>query len=84
MIGMQEMLMQTHTSLDEVNHGKPGKIRLLPAWPQEWDVDFKLHAQGQTTVEGALIQGKLTELTVVPTSRQQDLIIFDGEDETQH
>ncbi len=44
MIGMQEMLMQTHTSLDEVKKGNPGKIRLLPAWPKEWDVDFKLHA----------------------------------------
>ena len=34
MIGLQELLMQT-----------PGrKILLLPAWPGDWDVDFKLHA----------------------------------------
>ena len=76
MIGMQEMVMQTHTSLDEVNNDKPGKIRLLPAWPNEWDVDFKLHAPGQTKVEGEFIQGKLRELWVVPDSRRQDVIIY--------
>lgn len=41
MMGMQEMLLQ------EVN----GKILLFPAWPRGWDVHFKLHAPGQTTVE---------------------------------
>ena len=33
MIGMQEMVMQTHAA-----PGEQGKIRLLPAWPKEWDV----------------------------------------------
>jgi hypothetical protein len=75
MIGMQEMVMQTHTSLDEVNNGKPGKIRLLPAWPKDWDVDFKLHAPGQTTVEGELKHGELSKITVKPKSRSQDLVI---------
>jgi hypothetical protein len=79
MIGMQEMVMQTHTSLDEVRDGNPGKIRLLPAWPKEWDVDFKLHAPDQTTVEGEFIRSQLTELTVMPESRRQDLIIFDNQ-----
>ena len=31
------------------------KIYLFPAWPGDWDVDFKLHAPGNT-----IIQGKLT------------------------
>lgn len=77
MIGLQEMLMQIHTSFDEVRNGKHGKIRLLPAWPKEWNVAFKLHAPGQTTVEGELNQGKFTELTIMPESRRQDLIIID-------
>jgi hypothetical protein len=25
------------------------EIRLLPAWPKEWDVDFELHVPQQTT-----------------------------------
>ena len=79
MIGMQEMLMQTHTSLVDVREGNLGKIRLLPAWPAGWDVEFKLHAPDQTTVEGALRQGQLTELTIIPESRRQDLIIFEGD-----
>ena len=79
MIGMQEMVMQTHTSLDEVNNGNHGKIRLLPAWPKEWDVDFKLHAPDQTTVEGEFIRGQFTKLTVLPESRQQDLLILDSQ-----
>jgi hypothetical protein len=52
-----------------------GKIRLLPAWPQEWDVEFKLHAPGQTVVEGCYRQGKLETLTVTPTSRREDVEI---------
>ena len=28
------------------------RIQLLPAWPKEWEADFKLHAPGQTTVQG--------------------------------
>jgi alpha-L-fucosidase 2 len=39
-----------------------GEIRLLPAWPKGWDVDFKLHAPGQAVVEGSVRGGKLTRL----------------------
>jgi hypothetical protein len=54
------------------------RIRLLPAWPKEWDVDFNLHAPGQNTVEGELDQGEFTEMIIMPESRRQDLIIYDG------
>ena len=30
------------------------QIRLLPAWPEDWTADFKLHAPFQTTVEAPL------------------------------
>jgi hypothetical protein len=75
MIGMQEMVMQTHTSLDEVRDGKQGKIRLLPAWPEEWDVDFKLHAPQNTIVSGKLVNGELKDLKVIPESRKDDIIL---------
>lgn len=64
MIGLQEMLMQT-----------PGDtILLFPAWPAEWDVHFKLHAPGNTTVEVIWKNGKLEKLDVRPLSRKKDVI----------
>lgn len=70
MIGMQEMVMQTHNL-----PGEKGKIRLLPAWPVDWDVDFRLHAPRRTTVEGRLESGRVEDLTVTPASRGGDLVI---------
>ncbi|TDS10266.1 DUF5703 domain-containing protein [Sphingobacterium paludis] len=64
MIGLQEMLLQT---ADE-------KILLFPAWPSDWDVDFKLHAPQQTTVSGQLRNGKLVDLQVFPAHRSKDVV----------
>ena len=68
MLGLQEMLMQTIGD----------EIRLFPAWPRDWDVDFKLHAPQQTTVSGRLKDGELIELNVTPESRRKDLVICGG------
>lgn len=64
MIGVQEMLLQTD---DE-------KIYLLPAWPKEWDVHFKLHAPHNTTVEAVVKDGKVESLKVLPESRRKDVV----------
>ncbi|QQE77963.1 DUF5703 domain-containing protein [Alicyclobacillus sp. SO9] len=64
MLGIQEMLLQTNGE----------KIYLLPAWPRDWDVDFKLSAPFQTTVEGKVRQGRLMEFVVTPESRTADVI----------
>ncbi len=32
----------------------------LPAWPKEWNVDFKLHAYGGIVVEGSYVDGELS------------------------
>ena len=66
MIGLQEMLMQTLGD----------EIRLLPAWPKDWDVDFRLHAPHNTTVEGRVRDGKLSDLKVMPDSRKKDVIVM--------
>jgi len=50
------------------------KILLLPAWPKEWDVEFKLHASMKTTVEGVYRDGKLERLKVTPRSRAKDVL----------
>ena len=64
MVGLQEMLMQT-----------PGrKIILFPAWPLDWDVNFKLNAPYNTVVEGELRKGKMVRLNVIPATREKDVI----------
>lgn len=63
MIGLQEMLLQTNGD----------ELLLFPAWPHEWDVHFKLHAPGQTTVEAQLKDGKVVQLHVTPESRKKDI-----------
>ncbi len=66
MIALQAMLMQCE---DE-------KILLFPAWPKDWDVDFKLHAPYRTTVEGKYRNGILKSLKVVPASRKKDITVI--------
>ena len=65
MIAMQEMLMQ------EVD----GKIYVFPAWPKEWDVRFKLHASGNTTVEAEMKDGQIVLVMVTPKERQHDVVL---------
>ena len=64
MIGLQEMLLQTIGD----------QILLFPSWPEDWDVDFKLHAPYNTTVEGILKDGELIQLKVIPESRRKDVV----------
>lgn len=71
MTGIQEMLLAPEPSPN-------GKLHLFPAWPAEWDVDFKLHAPGQTLVEAVLRGGKLEALTVTPKAREHDIVSWLG------
>ena len=64
LIALQSMLLQAD--------GR--KIYLLPAWPKDWDCEFKLHAPYNTTVEGVIKAGKLEKLTVSPESRAKDVV----------
>ncbi|MDH7461701.1 DUF5703 domain-containing protein [Chitinophagaceae bacterium 26-R-25] len=70
-VGVQEMLMAADPYGD-------GKIYLLPAWPKEWDVDFKLCAPQQTIVEATVRNGKIVSLNVSPKSREKDVIVDAG------
>ncbi len=62
----QSMLLQTD--------GR--KIFLLPAWPREWNVEFKLHAPFETIVEGVYRDGQIDVLKVTPESRRADVEIL--------
>jgi len=68
MIGLQEMLAQTDGDT----------ILLLPAWPVDWDVHFKLHMPANTTVELKLENGKVTFLEVIPSQREKDIIFVNS------
>jgi alpha-L-fucosidase 2 len=51
------------------------RIQLLPAWPVDWNADFKLHAPDQTIVQASVRGGKIVDLHVTPQSRQADVVI---------
>jgi hypothetical protein len=50
------------------------KILLFPAWPKEWNVDFKLHVAKNTTIQCTYRDGKMQNLTVTPPERLKDVI----------
>jgi hypothetical protein len=51
------------------------KILLLPAWPADWDVDFKLHLARQTVLGGTVKDGKLVAWDIQPASRKNDVTV---------
>jgi hypothetical protein len=63
--GVQSLLLQTD--------GR--KIYLLPAWPRDWNCDFKLHAPLKTVVTGTVKDGKLMAWDVTPKERKADVVI---------
>ncbi len=65
-LGLQKMLAQCD--------GR--KILLLPAWPKEWNADFKFAAPFNTTVEGCVENGVVTRLEVTPASRRKDVEVM--------
>lgn len=65
MIALQRMLMQCDGD----------RILLLPAWPKDWDVSFKLHAPRQTTVECDVRNGRIERLAVTPPERKGDVVV---------
>lgn len=51
------------------------KLYVLPAFPREWDVKFKLHASRGTTVEVEYVRGRLIKAIASPKNRQNDLVL---------
>lgn len=68
---LQSMLLQ--------NDGD--KIYLLPAWPEDWDVTFKLCANSNTTVECSYRNGKVEKLVVTPVERTKDIVNMSTENQ---
>ncbi len=70
-LALQLMLLQAES-------GDHGKLHLFPAWPDDWNVSFKLHAPGQTVVHAVYRGGRIERLEVVPKSRRKDVILPAG------
>ncbi|WP_347242731.1 DUF5703 domain-containing protein [Thermogutta sp.] len=65
MIALQSMLLQ-----------KDGeKMFLLPAWPRDWSVRFRLHAPYRTVITGEYKDGQLVYLDVEPPERRKDVVL---------
>lgn len=65
MIALQRMLVQYDGD----------QIQLLPAWPKDWDVEFKLYAPKNTVINCKVKNGKITHLQITPKMRVHDVII---------
>ncbi|MDY7396321.1 glycosyl hydrolase 53 family protein [Aureibaculum sp. 2210JD6-5] len=63
MIGLQEMVLQTDGN----------DIRVLPAWPEEWQVDFKLYAPHNTVVSANYYKN-INKMDIFPGHRKEDVI----------
>lgn len=70
------VLMKTFQSMLIQPDPYSKKIYLLPAWPKDWNVDFKLHAPYNTIIEGKVSNGKIETLQVTPESRKEDIVIW--------
>ena len=75
------VLMKTFQSMLMQTDGK--QIFLLPSWPKEWNVEFKLHAPQRTVVEGVYRDGKMQTLRVTPESRRADVQVICGAGEAR-
>jgi alpha-L-fucosidase 2 len=64
---LQQMLIQAD---------KDDRILLFPAWPADFDVEFKVHAQYNTVIEGKYSDGTLESLKVTPSSRKDDVVFI--------
>jgi len=64
MNALQKMMLQTDGD----------KIFLLPSWPENWNVSFKLHTSQKTVVECTYRNGNIEKLEVTPASRKADVV----------
>ncbi|MFZ5517944.1 MAG: DUF5703 domain-containing protein [Candidatus Zhuqueibacterota bacterium] len=55
-------------------------ILLFPAWPADWNVSFKLHAPGRTTIQAELQDGALVNFQIEPESRKADVRFIGSDD----
>lgn len=65
MIALQRMLL----------HYNDDEIHLLPAWPKDWDVDFRLHTPNSTVISISVKNGEVIQSTMEPDNNDSKIII---------
>jgi hypothetical protein len=76
-IGVQRlgrMAQALHASLLQSNPAKPGGdpvLRVFPAWPKDWNAQFKLSARGGFVVTSAWRNGRVVSLELKSTAGRQ-------------
>ena len=75
-IGLAAIISMATRALKMQTDGE--KMFILPAWPKDWDVDFRLHAPRRTVLEGKVRGGKMVDLKVTPAWRKKDVILPDS------
>jgi hypothetical protein len=65
MLALQYMLLQCDGP----------RLLVLPAWPKNWNAEWKLHAPMRTVVEGVVRDGELRKLTITPEVREKDAVL---------
>jgi len=62
------------TTINKMILQSEGKdIYLLPAWPKDWNVKFKLHAPHRTVVQGEWKNGNWTDIRTTPRQRKSNI-----------
>jgi hypothetical protein len=69
MIALQRMLIQYEGD----------KVYMLPAWPKEWDVRFKVNAPNNTTIEGVYEDGKVIKVETTPNVNPNKIQIMNSD-----
>lgn len=64
MIALQSMLLKANGN----------ELHILPAWPADWDVEFKLRAPGGVLVTGSVKKGRLASLEITPENNGLQVI----------
>lgn len=62
---LQQMVMQV----------KGNNVYILPAFPKEWNVSFKLHPNSTTTIELEYKDGKIKKMDIYPEEEKNNIII---------
>ena len=66
MIALQRMLNQYEND----------KIYLLPCWPKEWDVRFKVNGPNNTSIEGIYENGRIVKMETTPNGTENQIQIM--------
>jgi hypothetical protein len=60
------------------------QIYLLPAWPKDWNLEFKLHAPDRAVVSGVVKSGRLVKWSIKPTKRKKNINVMFPVAEADH